>query len=72
MYGMRSTNPIWRLASVFGPLDSWNENTKLVVVGNSAAGGNPVGASNQNFQILGVTNVASNQAMTAIPLPIER
>jgi hypothetical protein len=35
---MRSTNPIWRLAPVFGQLGSWNENTTLVVVGNGAAG----------------------------------
>jgi hypothetical protein len=35
---MRSTNPIWRLAPVFGQLGSWNENTMLVVVGNGAAG----------------------------------
>jgi hypothetical protein len=28
--------------------------------------------SNQNLQIFGVTNVTSSQAMTAIPLPIER
>ena len=27
---------------------------------------------NQNFQIVGVTNVVSSQAMTAIPLPMER
>jgi len=36
--GMRSTNPIWQLAPVFGQLDSWNENTKLVVGDNGAAG----------------------------------
>jgi hypothetical protein len=29
-------------------------------------------APNQNFQTSGVTNVVSSQAMTAIPLPIER
>ena len=27
---------------------------------------------NQNFQIVGVTNVVSSQAMRAIPLPTER
>ena len=29
-------------------------------------------ASNQNLQTSGVTNVVSSQAMTAIPLPMER
>jgi len=38
----------------------------------TAKQGKSVDASNQNFQICGVTNVTSSQAMTAIPLPIER
>ena len=34
----RSTNPIWRLAPIFGQLGSCNGKTKLVVVDNGAAG----------------------------------
>ena len=34
----RSTNPIWRLARVFGQLGSCNEKTNLLVVGDGAAG----------------------------------
>jgi hypothetical protein len=37
-HSMRSTNPIWRLAPVFGQLGSWNEKRTLVIVGNGVAG----------------------------------
>jgi len=36
------------------------------------AGLSTVSEISQNLQIIGVTNVASSQAMIAIPLPMER
>jgi uncharacterized protein YndB with AHSA1/START domain len=57
---LRSSASWWRCCS------SWRART------SSGGARWPEMPGNQNLQIIGVTNVASSQAMIAIPLPMER
>jgi hypothetical protein len=62
--GGRGAAPVRTAAAVLLPTGSWEKASTGVASFTFAP--------NQNLQTSGVTNVVSSQAMTAIPLPMER